>query len=83
MTLTLEISPETERELAREAELAGIAVPAPAKRILEDADPDLRVIIHMDDDGIITTGVALKRGANAFWTESMRCQPAGWPVVLL
>jgi hypothetical protein len=37
MTFTLEITPETERELAREAEIRGIAVPALAARILEDA----------------------------------------------
>ena len=37
MTLTLEITPEMERELAREAEVRGIAVPALAARLLEDA----------------------------------------------
>ena len=36
MTLTLEISPEMERELAREAEIRGIAVAALAARLLED-----------------------------------------------
>ena len=36
MTLTLEISPEMERELAREAEIRSIAVPALAARLLED-----------------------------------------------
>jgi hypothetical protein len=37
MTLTLEITPEMERELAREAEIRGIAVPALASGSLEDA----------------------------------------------
>jgi len=42
MTLTLEISPEMERELAREAEIRGIAVPALATRLLEDVMVDRR-----------------------------------------
>ena len=37
MTLTLEISPEVQRELAREAEVRGVAVPALAARLLEEA----------------------------------------------
>jgi hypothetical protein len=37
MTLTLEIPPEVQRELARQAEVQGIAVPAPIARLLEDA----------------------------------------------
>jgi hypothetical protein len=37
MTLTLEISPQVERELAREAEARGIAVPELAVRLLEEA----------------------------------------------
>jgi hypothetical protein len=37
MTLTLEISPEVQRELAREAEIRGVAVPALAASLLEEA----------------------------------------------
>jgi hypothetical protein len=37
MTLTLEITSEMERELTREAEISGIAVPALATRLLEEA----------------------------------------------
>lgn len=37
MTLTLEISPEVQRELAREAEVRGVAVPALAAHLLEEA----------------------------------------------
>jgi hypothetical protein len=37
MTLTLEISPEVQRELAREAEVRGVAVPALAASLLEEA----------------------------------------------
>jgi hypothetical protein len=37
MTLTIEIRPEVERELAREAEVRGVAVPVLAVRLLEDA----------------------------------------------
>jgi len=37
MTLTLEISPEVQRELAREAEVRGVAIPALAARLLEEA----------------------------------------------
>jgi len=37
MMLTLEIAPEVQRELARQAEVEGIAVPALVARLLEDA----------------------------------------------
>ena len=37
MTLTLEISPEVQRELAREADVRGVAVPALAVSILAEA----------------------------------------------
>jgi hypothetical protein len=37
MTLTLEISPEVQRKLAREAEVRGVAVPALAASLLEEA----------------------------------------------
>lgn len=37
MTLTLEIPPEVQRELAREAEVRGVAVPALVVRLLEEA----------------------------------------------
>jgi hypothetical protein len=37
MTLTLEIPPEVQRELAREAEARGVAIPALAVRLLEEA----------------------------------------------
>jgi hypothetical protein len=37
MTLTLEIPPEVQRELVREAEARGVAVPALAARLLEEA----------------------------------------------
>jgi hypothetical protein len=37
MTLTLEIPPEVERELAREAEARGVAVPALAALLLTEA----------------------------------------------
>jgi hypothetical protein len=37
MTLTLEIPPEVQRELAREAEARGVAIPALAIHLLEEA----------------------------------------------
>ena len=37
MTLTLEIPPDVQRELARETEALGIAIPALAVRLLEEA----------------------------------------------
>ena len=37
MMLTLEISPEVQRELAREAEVRGVAVPTLAASLLEEA----------------------------------------------
>jgi hypothetical protein len=37
MTLTLEIPPDVQRELAREAEARGVAIPALAIHLLEEA----------------------------------------------